>query len=250
MESVNYKKKMFFSGLKKGIPVLIGFIPISLAFSVIAVQTGLSKTECIIMSVMLLAGASQLTAVNMLAVGAGSIEIIIATLIINIRHLIMSTYVMNRLTKVPRWLKWILAFGVTDETFGIMSIEGDESCNQYFFGGLALITYTSWIGGTVLGTVIIDMIPTSICSSMSIGLYAMFIGLLMPSIHRNGKVFKVVLISMVINFILGMYIKSSWAIVGATLLGGILGARILDEQGKEKKQDSTSKSTYKKEIEM
>ncbi|WP_054740241.1 AzlC family ABC transporter permease [Cellulosilyticum ruminicola] len=230
MEAKKYKNQMFLRGLKKGIPVLIGFIPISLAFSVIAVQTGLTKAECIIMSIMLLAGASQLTAVNMLAVGAGSVEIIIATLIINIRHLIMSTYVMNRLEKVPKWMKWILAFGVTDETFGIISMEEDEYCNQYFFGGLALITYGSWIGGTVLGTIIIDIIPTSICSSMSIALYAMFIGLLTPSIHKNHKVLKVVLVSMFINYILGMWIKSSWAIVAATLLGGIIGARILEEK--------------------
>ena len=235
MKKLNQNKQMFIWGLKKGIPILIGFIPISIAFSVIAVQTGLSKLECIVMSIMLLAGASQLMAVNMLSVGAGSLEIIIATLIINIRHLIMSTYIMNRLKNVPIWLQWILAFGGTDETFGIMSMEEDSHCNQYFFGGLALITYVSWIGGTILGTVIIDIIPTSICSSMSIALYAMFIGLIMPSIHEDFKVLYVVLISICINILLGIIMKSSWAIVCSTILGGVIGAEILRDTNEEGK---------------
>lgn len=232
------RSTLFVDGLKKGIPILIGFIPISTAFAVIAVQTGLSKVECILMSIMLLAGTSQLTAVNMLAVGAGSMEIIIATLVINIRHLIMSTYVMNRLKNVPRWLQWLLAFGVTDETFGIMSMEDDSHCNHYFFGGLALITYVSWIGGTILGTIIIDIIPTSICESMSIALYAMFIGLLVPNIHREFKVLYVVLISICINVLLGMVMKSSWAIVCATILGGIIGAQILSETNEAESDNS------------
>lgn len=231
---------MFFEGVKKGVPILIGFIPISTAFAVIALQVGLTPMEVILMSIMLLAGASQLMAVNMLAIGAGSIEIIIATFIINMRHLIMSTYVMNKLKGAPRPLKLILAFGVTDETFAMMTRADEEHCNAYFFGGMAAITYGAWIGGTMLGTLLSHVIPTNIGSSMSIALYAMFIGILMPDMQKHFKVIYVVGISIMLNIILGMFLTSSWAVVLTTVFGGIIGSKILGREQKDEHSISDS----------
>ncbi len=227
---------MILKGIKKGVPIMIGFIPISTAFAVIALQTGLSPLETVLMSVMLLAGASQLMAVNMLAIGAGNIEIIAATFIINIRHLIMSTYVMNKLKDVSKPLKLILAFGVTDETFAMLSVEEPENCNSYFFAGMAAVTYGAWVLGTMLGILLNTFIPASICSSMSIALYAMFIGLIMPSVQKNHKVLYIIGISIVLNIVLGMFLTSSWAVVLSTLLGGIIGSKIV----RREKQDERS----------
>ncbi|WP_069999568.1 AzlC family ABC transporter permease [Cellulosilyticum sp. I15G10I2] len=237
---ISKNSSMFLGGAKKGIPILIGFIPISTAFAVIALQAKLTPLEVVLMSIMLLAGASQLMAVNMLAIGAGSIEIIIATFIINMRHLIMSIYVMNRLKEIPRPLKLILAFGVTDETFGIMSMEDEEHCNQYFFSGLAAVTYGAWIGGTILGIVVNNVIPTHICSSMSIALYAMFIGLLMPNMHKNHKVAYVVGISIALNIIFSLILTPSWAVVFATLFGGVIGSKLLGREEKNEHKNINS----------
>lgn len=231
----NKNMSMFLKGVKKGIPILIGFLPISTAFSVVASQAELLPFEIILMSVMLLAGASQLMAVNMLVLGAGSMEIIIATFIINMRHLIMSIYVMNKLKSTSKPFKLLLAFGVTDETFAMLSMTDEKDCNAYFFGGMAAITYGAWVGGTVLGLLANEIIPSHICKSMSIALYAMFIGILMPDIQKNFKVVYIIGVSILLNVLLGLFLQSSWAVIFATLIGGIIGGEIVEKEKKHEK---------------
>jgi len=235
-------KQQFVLGLKEGIPVMIGFFPIATAFSMIALQSGLTSLETNAMSIFVLAGASQMMAISMLSLGAGVFEIILATFIINLRHFIMSTYVMNKLknTSLPR--KLLLAFGVTDETFGIVSSKNDKNCNQYYFGGLTLITYGSWVIGTLVGTTLGQLLPAQICANMSIALYAMFIALLTPNVMKDHKIGVVVLISMLLNYVFSKMISSSWSIILATVLGALVGTFILKEEDTYEYQNDTTDS--------
>ena len=52
---------------------------------------------------------------GMYAQGAGIAAIVIATFVLNLRHVIMSTVVMNRMSDGSRALRIVAAFGVTDE---------------------------------------------------------------------------------------------------------------------------------------
>lgn len=67
------------------------------------------------------------------------------------------------------------------------------------------------------------MIPASISSSMSISLYAMFIGLLVPNIRNNRRVLFTVLISMCFNWFASQFFEKSWSIIIAILFGGFIG---------------------------
>ncbi len=241
-------KQQFFIGAKAGIPVMIGFFPIATAFSMIALQSGLTSLETNAMSIFLLAGASQIMAVSMLSLGAGVIEIILATFIINLRHFIMSTYVMNKLNNTSLLIKLLLAFGVTDETFGIISSKGKENCNPYYFGGLALVTYSSWIIGTLIGTTLGHILPSQLCTNMSIALYAMFIALLIPDVVKNYKVGFVALTSMLINYVLSMVISPSWSIILATILGAFIGTFILKENDYEYQNDTNNSGNESSDI--
>ena len=90
-------KKEYLAGLKMGIPIVIGFVPVAIAFAIMGCEAGLTKVETVLMSVMVFAGASQIMAVGMLASGAGLLSIVVATFILNLRHLIMSTCVVNQM---------------------------------------------------------------------------------------------------------------------------------------------------------
>ncbi|MGL5353879.1 MAG: AzlC family ABC transporter permease, partial [Clostridium sp.] len=207
------KKEQFIYGIKAGIPVMIGFIPISMTYAMLAMQAGLNVKETNLMSIFLLAGASQMMAVNLFSLGAGMFQIVIATFILNLRHFIMSTCIMKKLENTSTLAKLIFAFGITDETFAIFTTRKEENQNAYYFAGLALTTYLSWIIGTLFGCLAIKYIPKSLCDSMSIALYAMFIGLLMPDMKEKSEIAKVVLITIVINIILNKFLSSSWCII-------------------------------------
>src|SRR5699024_12503865 len=83
-------------GVLAGIPIMLGYLPIAIAYGVLARQTGLSLAELILMSVLVFAGASQVMGVNMIGVGAGAIESVVATFVLNFCDFIMSMSYMNQ----------------------------------------------------------------------------------------------------------------------------------------------------------
>jgi len=193
-------------------------------------QSGLSISQTVMMSVLVFAGASQIMAIGMFAHDASIFAVIMATFILNLRHLMMSTCVMNRLKETKVGMKLLLAFGITDESFAIFTIMDEKKCSSFFFLGLISITYSSWIVGTVIGCVASQFLPSIISDSLGIALYAMFIGLLVPNVNKSLKIGIVVLITTFISLVLSRFMSSSWAIIFATLISATIGVFIMEDK--------------------
>ena len=65
------KRTEYLAGLKAAVPVIFGFIPVGIAYAIMARQAGFDIFETCFMSVAVFAGASQMMAVGMYAQGAG-----------------------------------------------------------------------------------------------------------------------------------------------------------------------------------
>ncbi|GIM28379.1 autotransporter [Clostridium polyendosporum] len=222
--------KQYLAGVRAGLPVVLGFIPVGIAYAMMAGQSGLSISQTVMMSVLVFAGSSQMMAAGMFAQGAGIFAVVITTFILNFRHLMMSTCVMNRLKGTKAGMKLLLAFGITDESFAIFTTMDEEKCSSFFFFGLISTTYSSWIAGTVIGCVASQFLPTVVSGSLGIALYAMFIGLLVPNVKKSLRLGIVVLITAVINLILSRFMLSSWAIIFATLISAAIGVVIVENE--------------------
>ncbi|MFS0671884.1 AzlC family ABC transporter permease [Ornithinibacillus sp. 179-J 7C1 HS] len=240
METINLNRKtvaakmtMFKRGFTVGFPIMLGYIPIAITYGVLAKQAGLTLTELTLMSVLVFAGASQFMGANMIALGAGAIEIIIATFVLNFRHFVMSLSYMNRMRPVALKWKLPLSLGLTDETFAVSSLhtkEANEEKGFIFYITLTLIAYLSWVFGSLLGGVLGEIIPEVLSQSMGIALYAMFIGLLVPSVKKELRVGMIALVAMLVNVICLQFMSSGWAIVVGTVLGGLSGVFLLKEE--------------------
>jgi 4-azaleucine resistance transporter AzlC len=212
----------FSKGCLAGVSIAIGYFPIAVTFGLIAFQQGqLTLWEATFMSIWVFAGASQYIAVQLIGAGVTAVEIILATFILNLRHFLMSTVLSQQLK--PSKLNSLLAFGLTDETFAVTTMsDAKEKKEPAYFAGIMLTAYFSWIIGTMAGVVFADMIPDALSQSMGIALYAMFIGLLVPSVRKSWRIGLTALIGALISWIAGMYLSAGWAIVTATLVGATL----------------------------
>lgn len=225
---------MIKKGMFAGFPIMLGYLPIALTYGVLASRTGMSNLELTLMSVLVFAGAAQFLAVGMVATGTGIIEIIIATFVLNFRHFVMSLSFVNRLKKIALRAKIPLTLGLTDETFTMSALyreEAKERNGSLFYASLMLTAYISWVGGSYLGGVLGDVIPARLSDSMGVALYAMFIGLLVPSVKKEGKIAIVSVLAMLINFLCQYWgMTQGWAIVVGTVLGGFGGIWILNDE--------------------
>ncbi len=214
--------------MRAGIPVLLGFIPVGIAYAIMARGAGLSVLETTFMSLAVFAGASQMMAVGMYAKGASVIAMIIATLIINLRHIIMSTCVINKIRGERLALKLLAAFGVTDESFAVFTAEKDNSYGIWYFFGLISVTYSSWVFASFLGAVFSSFLPDIISASFGIALYALFLGLLVPSLKGNLRLALLIVFTAILNTILSIRLDYSWSLVISTLLSAFLGVFFVD----------------------
>ncbi|MET3683540.1 4-azaleucine resistance transporter AzlC [Alkalibacillus flavidus] len=221
-------------GAMAGFPIFLGYLPIAIAYGVLAQQSGLSTFETTMMSVLVFAGAAQFMAANMFAQGAIAIQIIVATFVLNFRHFIMSMSFVNKIREFPMRWKFGLTLGLTDETFAVSSLNGDEAKNQhskFYFLALILVAYVSWVFGSFLGAILGDALPQTLSDSMGIALYAMFIGLLVPSVKKEWRVGVIAISAMAVNYVLMnvMQMEVGWAIVVSTILASLLGIVIMKE---------------------
>jgi 4-azaleucine resistance transporter AzlC len=229
----------FWGGIKAGLPVAIGYIPIAIAFGLLAKALGIPNYISALMSLIIYAGASQFIGINLLVAGASFGEIIIATFLLNLRHFLMTGTLSQRLEEnVSGPWRALLAFGVTDETFSISALNKEETLSKYFILGLNTIAFAAWNAGTWLGLFVATGLPEVVKASMGIALYAMFIGLLVPHIKKEKPALVVAVLAVFINSV-SYYLSSmlgfsgGWGIIIATVASAAIGAHIFAKGGEQ-----------------
>lgn len=221
----------FKKGLKDGLPIAIGYLSVSFAFGILAVNSGLPIWAPIVTSLTNFTGTGQFVGTTLIAASASIAEIAFTLLIINARYVLMSISLSQRLEKVSIWKKLIIAFGNTDEIFAVAVSKYCDLSFKYM-AGLILCSFSGWVGGTVLGALCGSIVPQSILSAMGIALYAMFIAIIIPPAKKSRAVLLVValgaLISVAIYYIPFInQLNSSWRIIIAGVLSTLIGTFIM-----------------------
>lgn len=231
------KKAQYLQGLRDGSPVILGVVPVALAYAILAGEAGWNAVETISLSLFVLAGSSQIMAVGMYSLGASSIVIILATFILNLRHLIMSTCILNQIRESPVVLKLLAAYGVTDETFALFTTSEEAKRTIFYFFGLVTAVASPWVLGTAVGTMVSHLLPVVLTASLGIALYAMFIGLLVPNLPHNKRLTILVILTALCNTLLSRYIASSWALILSTLICAAVGVTFVEQEGEKEDTD-------------
>ena len=213
----------FKKGLQAGITIGIGYFPIALTFGLLAKTSGLSIYETVLMSIIVFAGASQYISLSLIAYGTGIFEIILTTFIVNIRHFLMSTTLTEKCEEDHLLNKLLYSFGITDETFSVVATKEGTATTGFMFGVIS-VSYSSWVVFSGVGHLIGASLPQTLQESMSVALYAMFVGLLVPSMKKSVKVVFLAALGAVFNsiFTINQLMAQGWAIVTATLLSAVL----------------------------
>lgn len=219
----------FFHGLRQGIPIALGYIPVSFTFGLMAVNGGIPVWTAILISLSNLTSAGQFAGTNLIIANASLLEITLTTFVVNIRYMLMSLSLSQKVAPQMAFLKrCIMAFGITDETFAIASLGKGEITFGYFLG-LVTCPYWGWALGTALGALTSSVLPRTIQSSMGIALYAMFIALVVPAAKKSRAAFVVAITAIFISsfFHWAPYfarMSGGWSIIFATIIASAVGA--------------------------
>lgn len=221
------RRERFIEGCKKGIPIAFGYVPMGIGYAAIAIKAGMSPLQTISMSVLVYAGAGQIIAASMLLSGATAMAIILTNFVVNLRYFVMSTCVLNQVEKSSLPLNILAAHVTVDESFAMFSLSEDS--NIWVYLGIAVFAWLSWIVGAGIGVVVLDILPVIVTNSFNISLYALFVAILVPSIKESKQIALLVLITAVLNIILGQFL-GNWSLIVSTLVGAAVGMYIVDDE--------------------
>lgn len=225
----------FKNGIASGIPIAIGYLPSAMAFGLLAKAVGASFLDTALFSLLVYAGASQFMAINLISTGVAAIEIILATFLLNLRHMLMSASLAAKLQEKRLGLVALIAFGVTDESFSVAATRKEE-LSAAFTLALNFVAYSAWVGGTVLGFLIGEFLPVSLQQSMGIALYAMFAAILVPEVKKSFRLLGLAFGAGAMNWMLSLLkiLPSGWNLITAMTASALIAAVFFkEEEGEE-----------------
>lgn len=182
-------------------PIFLGYIPISFAFGMLATQSGLPWWVPVIISMTNLTSAGQFAGLSLILSGGMYLEIAVTTFVINIRYMLMSFALSQKVDPLMTTLeRCAVAFGVTDEIFAVAIQQKEKLKTSYMFG-LIIMPFIGWTTGTLLGASATSLLPKSVQTALGIAIYAMFIAIFVPPSKKAKPVFVTCLIAIIVSCI-------------------------------------------------
>jgi predicted branched-subunit amino acid permease len=189
-------------GVQDGIPIALGYFAVSFTFGIVAKNAGITPFQAVLMSATNLTSAGQFGALALIGTSATYLEMALTQLVINLRYCLMSCSLAQKFdTRSGFHHRFLVAFGITDEIFGV-SVCREGKLNPFYNYGLMSISIPGWMLGTYCGVVSGGILPGRILSALSVALYGMFIAVIVPPAKGNKLLTGIILLSMILSLLL------------------------------------------------
>lgn len=190
------RKKYFTAGIQDGIPICLGYLAVSFTFGIMAKKVGVSIFDTVLISITNVTSAGQFAGLSLIASTASYIEMAITQLIINLRYSLMSCALSQKIDpNAPFFHRFFIAYGVTDEIFGV-SVSKEGKISPFYSYGVIAISVGGWVLGTFLGILSGNILPARAISALSVALYGMFIAIIIPPARENRVLAGIIVLSM------------------------------------------------------
>lgn len=192
-------RECFRRGLKDGVPIGLGYFAVSFTFGMMAVSGGLGTWQATLISLTNLTSAGQFAGLDIILTGGSYWEMALTQLIINLRYCLMSFSLSQKLVRgIPQIHRFIVAFGVTDEIFGVSASQEGRLSPWYNYGAMCA-AIPGWTLGTLAGAISGNLLPPFLVSAMGIAIYGMFLAVIIPPSKTNRAVLGVVIAAMAVS---------------------------------------------------
>lgn len=240
------QRQVYLRGMREGIPVMLGYFVVSFTIGIAARTANLSAFQATLMSLTNNTSAGQFASFGLIAAGAPYGEMVISQAVINLRYCLMSCALSQKFDRsFPFYHRFFVAFGITDEIFGL-SVSQKGKLNPWYTYGVMSVAVPGWSLGTLTGVLTGAVLPKAFLNAMSMALYGMFIAIFMPAARDNRILLPIIFISMLLSAIVQTvpffgFISSGMKIILLTLVisfGAAVLFPIQEEEGTETEEEA------------
>lgn len=181
----------FRSGMADFAPIIAGVVPFGAIAGIAAVNAGLSAIQAIGMSLIVLAGASQLATIDLLAQDAALVTIVFTALVINARFIMYSASLASYAKPLPSQQKAAMAYLLTDQAYAFsinrFATRSETPRVRYaYYMGVGSTLWLTWQISTAAGAMLGTFVPETLSLDFAIPL--VFIALLVPALRDRSDV--------------------------------------------------------------
>lgn len=158
-------KSAFWAGFRAACPFILVAAPFAFLFGVLATKAGLNVFEALAFSIVVVAGAAQFTALQLMEDNAPTLIILASALAVNLRMAMYSASITPYLGSVPFWYRALASYFLVDQAYAlsIVAFEDEPDMPQphklaYFFGTVAPVV-PLWYAFTIVGALVGQEIP-------------------------------------------------------------------------------------------
>ncbi len=185
------RTKFYIYGLRDGTPICLGYFAVSFAFGIQAENIGLTALQTFLLSATNLTSAGQFAGLDVIKAGSGLLAMALTQLVINLRYALMSSALSQKLSAtMPFAHRLGIAFGVTDEIFGV-SIGRRGYLSPFYSYGMITVALAGWSFGSLCGAIAGQILPSSLSDALAMALYAMFVAIVIPAAKIDRRILGV-----------------------------------------------------------
>jgi len=165
----NYTHPAFKEAALNMLPLATGISAWGLMTGVAMVKSGMSVVEALAMTFLVYAGSSQLAAIPLIVAGAPVWVIWATGFCVNLRFVVFSLHLRPYMMHMPRWRRMVNGYLTADMSYAMFTrrfpkpgtTREEWREEEAFLSGNYFVTWTSWMGASVIGIVLGNLIPTS-----------------------------------------------------------------------------------------
>jgi 4-azaleucine resistance transporter AzlC len=154
----------------------LGVTPFAMAFGIAAVAVGLPPGNTMLMTAVLYAGASQFSAIGVLATGGSTLLAIITVWLVNLRFVPLGL-AMPRSIAVTWPRRLLAAHLLIDPSIALARATTPERRARLFWIS-SIVMYVLWIAGTAIGVAAGNIVPDPSVLGLDAALPCVFIAIL------------------------------------------------------------------------
>ena len=193
------KRLAFSCGMRDGIPIATGYFAVAFTLGIAARNAGFTPLQALFVSLTNNASAGEYAGFTLISQNAGYLELALMMLVANARYLLMSCALSQKLdSKTSLLHRMIIGYDVTDEIFGIC-INAPGKLNPFYAYGAFSVAIPGWSIGTYLGVLMGNVLPANVVSALSVGLYGMFIAIIIPPAKKSRLLAGLIILSMLLS---------------------------------------------------
>lgn len=194
-------RNVILDGLKDGLPIGLGYFAVSFSLGIIAKGGGVTPLQCFVISFLNHASAGEYAVFTCIRDNASYLELALMVFIANIRYVLMSCALSQRINPKDNMLKrFIYGFTITDEIFAV-EIAREGYLKIAYTLSAFLLAAIMWSTGTMTGCIAGAILPGRVVSALSVALYGMFLAIIIPPAKKDRLILVLIVISFVMSFL-------------------------------------------------